>query len=1040
MIFQEQLRRSFYKNRDGIAIESGNKRLKYRELQGSSNQITNFLKKKVQANEFQIGVYLYDRTNIICAMIGVMQSRQVFIPLDSALPDNRIKSVIKDLNLDYVITTKDIMTNSCLNEFNSLECFLLEEIFAAEDTEIIEGEYPKCCTDDSLYIYFTSGSTGRPKGIIGKNSSLLQFIHWEIEEFDVDSSYRVSQFVSPYFDAFLRDVFVPLLAGGTICIPPSREDFFEESIISSWISESKINLIHCVPSVFRNFNREDLSKDEYRDLKYVFLSGEKVITSELKKWYQTFDNRIQLVNMYGTTETTMIRSFYRIQPTDVDQPKIPIGKPISDTEILISKDGIKPCGNLIPGEIFIATPYTTKGYLNSPELTHEKFRKVHSETLGTAISFKTGDFGRKTRNQIIELIGREDRQIKIRGIRVEIDEIESVLLQTNLVKQVLVVSRAEENESLVAFVIRKSEYQDNENLIESISRYLKNNLPEYSIPSKIIEKDKFPVLPNGKLDLNKILISLNETEFIKPQNKTEHRIFKIWEEVLGDKRISTNDTFHSLGGNSLSIMKLIGKFYKEFNVRISLNDFFNNPTIITQAKLINKSTKDNLLMITKCENRASYKLSSAQERIYYHYQIDTSSTSYNLPMVWKMSGKIDRDKIEKTINLLIQRHESLRTEFHIKNEGIRQEIKENASINLKSIPADDDNVDNLIQGFIQPFDLSKAPLFRCGIIENKENEIILVADSHHIVCDGMSQINLIQDFVAIYKGENPVQLPIQYRDYSDWENEFKTTEEYISNREFWLNSFEKEIQELEIPNRNLDNVTDEGDRIKFQIDKKTIETIHGQFEEDVAVFSVFYVIYNIYLAQISDQEDIIIGINSTGRLQDELQNLVGMFAKTLPIRHPLNMNAEFKDYVIDMHDFLIKAYSNQVYDYVDILKELHSRDNKKIESLFKTMLAFQNFKGFDFELPDLEISSYQFKQKTNNWAITLIISEEEEVFDFCFDYSTSYFTHQDVEILVEQFKSLVNRLAENSNKKISEFIISFDDSLSLNENLISFNL
>lgn len=589
MVFQEQLIKSLQVHGSRTAIEKGGKQISFSEVLHTANIITRFLLQRSIKRQTIIGLLIEDRLDFICAMIGIANAGCVFVPLDVNMPERRFAALVAELNLGLVISSGNCLQNA-IGQVATMKQWLIQDIMMTADGSA--PEYPAYDKNDALYIYFTSGSTGKPKGIVGKNCSLLQFIQWEINEFRISSNTRVSQLISPYFDACLRDIFVPLLAGGTICLPPDDDDFYSAQKIIPWIEDSAINLIHCVPSVFRIINNDGLTVANFPSLQHVLLSGEKIIPSELAGWYNVFGERIQLVNLYGTTETTMVRTFYRIRPADTRQNRLPVGLPIADTEILISRKDLKACEPLESGEVHIVSEFVTKGYLNDPELTHERFLSMPGKT-GSIKAFKTGDAGRKLMNGIIDLMGREDRQIKIRGIRIEPGEIESVLMGSGYIKNALVVNHSYDgNASLIAFVVRKEEYLQNVDIEMAGMEYAKSRLPLYMLPEVIKEIKAFPLLSNGKINYKELLGTLEVKVIVEPVNETETRLLNIWKQIVGEKILSTEDTFHKVGGNSLAIMKLIGLIYKEFNIRVSLQDIFSNMTIKNQALLITRCAED----------------------------------------------------------------------------------------------------------------------------------------------------------------------------------------------------------------------------------------------------------------------------------------------------------------------------------------------------------------------------------------------------------------------------------------------------------------
>jgi len=1019
-IIQTQLLNSFTANAGKVAIEQGEQKILYAELLQKANAITSFLIKQQLPKSTFVGISLTNRADIITSIIGVMNAGHVFIPIDGTQPQPRLEAIVNDTDLQYLIT--NIETEATIKFGAVTNVYLFDNVVADEKESIAEPVIVD--GDDSIYVYFTSGTTGKPKGIIGKNSSLQHFLNWEMNEFSITGKDRFSQFISPYFDAFLRDIFVPLLAGGTICIPPASESFFSPENVGKWIEDSNITVIHCVPSLFHSINTTDVRTGSYSNLKYVLLSGERIVPEELINWFEVIGNRIQLVNLYGASETTMIRSFHRIQSEDIRQKRIPVGRPIANSELLILRDDLKPCGTLITGEIYIISDYMTKGYLNDPELNSKKFVKLMLPK-GETIAFKTGDKARMLAGGVIDLIGREDRQIKLRGIRIELDEVEALLRQSALLKDVIVIPVIEQNQnqSLAAFVIKNDIELQEDKLLTALEEYNQKHIPAYMLPSKITVLDAFPLLSNGKINYKQLADYKAEEVIIAPQNEIENSLLIIWKELLGDKPISTDAAFNTQGGSSLTIMRLIAKIYKEFDVRIALTDLFKNMTVQKQAILIAASKVDDSFTIPVVASAPEYHLSATQERIYFNYALNPTSTAYNLPMAWELKGKIDSEKIEKALSCLVQRHESLRTTFKVEQGELYQVVAEELNVPVERIISDDDNAFEAINAFIKPFDLARGPLIRCGIIILPSAKKILVMDVHHIVCDGISQTLLYTDYLKIYEGEQLQPLVIQYKDYAEWEFAFKNTHNYIALREFWLKEFETPAPELNLPCTLLsENNGQEGGNILFDIDKHTYQPLLNFLnEKHITTFSGLFAIFYVFLTQLTGQDDIVIGVNTAGRMQEEVDKVIGMFVKTLPVRNKINTGDTFKTLVQQVHNHFIKASSKQLYDLADIISELNKGKDTPVKSLFDAMFVFQNYERELVKTSNLQFIQYEFENRTFKYPVTLFCNEGANAFHFRLEYASKYFTKADAELIAEQFQILTANIAANPNALIVEY-------------------
>lgn len=1027
--FQRALLESLVAHADQTALDSGTSTLSYQDILKRSNAIT----KKLLSSGIQpkrvVSIQLKDRMQLIPAIIGVMNARCCFSVLDAALPLSRIAQMVNDLQPQFHLSTRA----ESLSFSDNIPVIYLEEL----DSRETDVEYPAFDPEDELYVYFTSGSTGEPKGIVGKNNSLLQFLEWEIATFQLDSSTRVSQLITPSFDAFLRDVFAPLLCGGTVCIPPQTDAWMTPANLVTWLDSARISLVHCVPSVFRLFNVPEATPNHFSHLQYVLLSGEKIVPHELEPWFKRFGERIQLVNLYGATESTMIRAYYLIQKEDTQRTRIPVGKPIWGTELLVLNPQGQVVKRLMTGEIYIASDYLSKGYLNKPALTAEKF--VTSPSGKRA--YRTGDKGRILADGNLELLGREDRQIKLNGIRIELDEIETALVKSNRVKQAAVFVQSLENgaDSLVAFA---SKIPANEASEEYLLAYLKQSLPAYMIPARVVLIEEFPLLPNGKIDQRLLLERLSANHVIEPSNEIEQRLLAIWKDLLGDKPISTIESFQSLGGNSIGIMRLIGRIYNEFGIRVALNELFNNLTIKRQAAFIVEKEKDNLLIINKAEEKANYPLSGSQERIYFEYQLDPQSTNYNLPMTWEIKRNYDKQKLEHALRQLLARHEGLRTYFVMEEEKPIQIINPSVPFEVEEYTINDDAIDHAIADFIRPFELERAPLLRVGVISTPDQRHVLVADVHHIVCDGMSQSILLADFAELYEGTTLPPLPIQYKDFAVWEERFRLSDLYISQRQFWLQPFEKTVPKLALPTSQSTQTyfVEQGGNICFDLPKASLHDLLAYLrEKDISTFAGLFSLYFFFLSRISGQDDLVIGTISSGRTQKEVERVVGMFVKTLPIRQKIDFTLPCTAFIEQLHAYMVQAISAQAYDLADMMIELNKGRTNSLSQLFDVLFVYQNYETGTASGPEDDIIKYPFENSDSKYPITLFVEESEAAFHFRWEYAGTFFNRKDSEWLTEEFSAMAIRVSQALSLPLMEAMGGRSLSTVAIEDDISFN-
>src|SRR6185312_1652611 len=439
-----------------VAVEWAGRSLTYAELENESNRLGNYLIENGAVRGSVIAILSERIPDVLIATMGILKASCVFLPLEPHLPHNRRAEMLAIASPGWILadmahldTIKDLADRSA-TEIKVITLDDPSESYRDGKAVRLIGNYRSCqnqspCAvastpDDMCSIFFTSGSTGRPKGIAGRRKGLDHFVRWEIDTLNIGVASRVSQLTLPSFDGFLKDTFVPLCAGSTVCVPASRETVLDGPKLIDWVDSEQISVLHCVPTIFRFMLNTGLTKERFSALKHIVMAGEPVPTADVKRWYGIFGDRIQLVNLYGPTETTVTKLFYFIKPGDEHRRSIPIGKPMPGAAALIVDRDRQICPPGVVGEIYIRTPYRALGYYNQPELTREVFIQNPFHDDPDDLVYKTGDLGRLLNDGDFEFVGRYDQQVKIRGVRIELAEIEDKLRRHEAIKDTVVVA------------------------------------------------------------------------------------------------------------------------------------------------------------------------------------------------------------------------------------------------------------------------------------------------------------------------------------------------------------------------------------------------------------------------------------------------------------------------------------------------------------------------------------------------------------------------------------------------------------------------
>ncbi len=990
-LFAEQSERT----PDHIAIigpKNGACQLTYHELNQKSNQLAHLLIEKGICPDTIVAIMANRSIEMIIGILGILISGAAYLPIDPNYPEDRKQFMLTDSAATILLTTQ----------------FIQEAIPITPITPI-----PLITPTNLAYIIYTSGSTGKPKGVMVEHCSIFNTIYYRMQEYKMRPHHRALQLFSFVFDGFLTSFFTPVVSGASVVLL-SEDEVKDMACIAEIILTKDITHFICVPSLYR-WLLETATANELSCLKVVTLAGEQVQPDLVEKSKQLFP-LLELVNEYGPTESSVLTSIHRnIQPDTV----ISIGKPIVNTKIFImDKDNhFLPIG--IPGQLIISGSGLARGYLNNPQLTHHSF---FSLSTSSTKFYQTGDLARWLPDGRIQFLGRMDQQVKIRGFRIEPGEIENLLLKHNQIRDVVVVVTGEEisDKSLVAYFVADTEFSGTE-----LSDYLLLSLPDYMIPLYFVPVEKIPRTLSGKIDQRALPgPEAHITDcYIAPRNEIEKNLLDIWYDILSknpmENPIGMNDNFFLLGGHSLKATYLASRIHKAFAVKIPLAEIFNKPTISGIAQYIASAAGEKYTGIKPVEQKEYYPLSSAQKRLFFLQQMDKNATVYNISSAWNLEGVIDKPNFEKCLAQLIHRHQSFRTGFEIINDEPVQRIFDPVVFEIQYYQS-------AHAPFIRPFDLSQAPLLRIGLEKIAEEKHILWVDMHHIISDGESMGILVQEFASFFAGTQLPPLSLQYKDYAAWQSAQKTSQTLWEQETFWLEEFAEEFPLLDLPTDFVRPTVQSfaGDDLPFEIDLKIVDSLKAMASQvEATPYIVLLACYTIFLAKISNQEDIVVGTPTAGRRHADLENIIGMFVNTLAIRNYPVAEKRFIDFLQEVRERTLNAFDNQDYQYEDLVEKVTTTRDLSRNPLFDTMFVLQNMNIQNIETPGLKFIPWSQENKTAKFDLTLTAIEVGETMAFNFQYSTQLFTRETIQRLITYFISTLSAIVNNRETTLSNIQI-----------------
>ncbi|MGB4400870.1 MAG: amino acid adenylation domain-containing protein [Daejeonella sp.] len=571
-LFEEQV----VKTPEATALIRLENSLSYRNLNERANKLARYLVSQGVKPGSNIGLLAGRDFDMIIGMYAIMKTGSAYIPIDPEYPADRQKYILNQSSASYVITDADYPEADLFSDLKVIK--LNKADLEHFDSGNLNIQVP---SNQLAYTIYTSGSTGVPKGVMIEHHSAVNLIEWVNKTFNINTNDRVLFITSMCFDLSVYDIFGLLSAGGAVVIA-SQQEVIDIEKLKKFLVEYKITFWDSVPTTMNYLVKELKSgKEDFvlNSLRLVFLSGDWIPIQLPREIKSHFPNA-RVISLGGATEGTVWSNFYEVEKLDTSWKSIPYGKPIANNFFYVLNEQLSPVPVGVMGDLFIGGVGVAKGYANDPVKTHHSFLEDPFNSKAGGRMYRTGDLGRMMPDGNLEFLGRKDSQIKIRGFRVELGEIENVLNKSSLVNQAVVTARtdADGNKNLIAFIVPNGESFDRKEILA----YLKSKLPEYMIPSIFEELKEFPLTSNGKID-KKALLNLEITEtgakYAPPRTEQQLKLVEIWQEILGVERVGIHDNFFELGGHSLMAVRMITKLEAEIGIRFPLSILFKYPTI-----------------------------------------------------------------------------------------------------------------------------------------------------------------------------------------------------------------------------------------------------------------------------------------------------------------------------------------------------------------------------------------------------------------------------------------------------------------------------
>ncbi|MCK8504202.1 non-ribosomal peptide synthase/polyketide synthase, partial [Myxococcus fulvus] len=1019
------------KSPDAVALEWTGGTLTYRELERRALALAEQLRQRNVGPEVRVGLFARRSPELVIGVLGVLAAGGVWVPLDPSSPSERLGMMLEDTTPAVVLTQRALRT--ALPSTRTV--LVLEDLVGADAVASSTFTAPGLASENAAYVLFTSGSTGRPKGVVVPHRALARHTAWFTKSLGLGPADRMLQKTAPGFDAVVPELLSTLASGATLVLPPSSADLDMDALLSV-LANQRVTVLQLVPSQLRLLVESE--RLERASGLRVLVSGGEALSAELARRVRTQWPETRLANCYGPTETTVDATSWTVSG-DIQGATAPIGGPIADTRVYVLDAHGQPVPVGVTGELFIGGEGVARGYIGQAAMTAERFVPDAFSSVPGARLYATGDQVRWRRDGVLEFLGRADDQVKVRGFRIELAEIESALLAHPEVREAVVLVREDRpgDRRIVGYVVAPASLDT-----AALRTFVAQRLPEYMVPSSLRVLEALPLTSNGKVDRKALPVpeqtgSFTDDAQVAPGTPTEELLAGLFAQVLGVSRVSTTASFFELGGHSLLATQLVSRVRSAFQVDLPLRDLFESPTVQALAQRIDTalSTGARLqrppLTALPREGAAprAFVQSFAQQRLWFLDQLDPGSPAYNMPIALRLEGVVDTRALERAFTEMVRRHESLRTTFRA---GPEQVVHAPSPVTVPVVEVsslDEDQVQRWVdEEARRPFDLARGPLLRAKLLRLGEQRHILLLTMHHIVSDGWSMGVLVRETAALYaafRAGQPSPLPelsIQYADYAAWQRAWLQGEALEAQVSWWKEHLSGAPPLLELPT-DFPRPARQGfggALVSRVLPRSLVESLQALCRrEGSTLFMALMAGLQAVLSRYSGQEDFVVGTGIANRHEAETEDLIGFFINQLPLRARLGGNPSFRELLSRVRKDTLGAYAHQDLPFEEVVKAVNPERNPAHAPLFQVALVLQNQPDSELKLPDLTFHLQPANTGTSRLDLTLSAAETAQGLSFGVEYRTDLFTAETVDALIRHLGVLLEKAVERPEAPVA---------------------
>ncbi len=1010
---------------DATALVWDGGSLTFAQLHTQANRLAHYLRDKGVGPDVCVAIAAERSPQLLVGLLAIIKAGGAYVPLDPEYPAERLAYMLKDSGVHLLLT----------------QTALLEQVPSAEGVCVIAMDSLHLDSwptqppglhlhgDNLAYVIYTSGSTGQPKGVGNTHAALAERLQWMQATYQLNETDVLMQKAPISFDVSVWECFWPLITGCRLVLAGPGEHR-DPHRIAQLVQEHGVTTLHFVPPLLQLFIDEPLVA-ECTSLRRLFSGGE-ALPAELRNRVLAQLPAVQLHNRYGPTETAINVTHWHCRAEDGERS--PIGRPLGNVICRVLDEQLNPVPLGVPGELCIGGIGLARGYLGRAGLTAERFVADPYGEAGARL-YRTGDRARWNADGVIEYLGRLDQQVKLRGFRVEPEEIEARMLALEGIAQAVVRVR---DGQLIGYFTAQGELDE-----EAVKTALAAELPEYMVPALLMRLDAMPLSPSGKLDRRALPEPVWQVrEHVEPETALQQQIAAIWREVLGLPSIGLRDDFFALGGHSLLATQIISRTRHACDVELPLRTLFEASELgafAEQVGLIQASGQRNQqTAIAKVDRSQPVPLSYSQQRMWFLWQMEPDSPAYNVGGMARLRGVLDVGRFEAALQALIMRHETLRTTFPSVDGVAYQKVSPQTGLRMDwqdfSALSETERQPRLQQladhEAHTPFNLETGPLLRACLVKAGEQEHYLVLTLHHIVTEGWAMDIFARELSALYEAfiderDSPLApLPVQYLDYSVWQRHWLESGERQRQLDYWTAQLGNEHPLLELPgDRPRPPVqSHQGELYRFDLSDDLAARVRAfNAERGLTLFMTMTATLAVLLYRYSGQTDLRIGAPVANRIRPESEGLIGAFLNTQVLRCQLNGQMNVAQLFEQVRHTVIEGQSHQDLPFDHLVEALQPPRSAAYNPLFQVMCNVQRWEFQQSrQLAGMTVEYLANDARATKFDLNLEVTDLDHRLGCCLTYSTDLFDEPRIARMAEHWRNLLEALIADPQQRLSE--------------------